>query len=56
MFHMFLYIIAISFKHLQIVFKTQPRGRKIILISRRLYTSPDSCTDMPDPDDRAKEL
>jgi len=56
MFHMFLYIIAISFKHLQIVFKTQPRGRKIILISRRLYTSPDSCTDMPDPGDRANEL
>ncbi len=56
MFHMFLYIIAISFKHLQIVFKTQPRGRKIILISRRLYTSPVSCRDMPDPGDRANEL
>ena len=56
MFHMFLYIIAISFKHLQIVFKTQPRGRKIILISRRLYTSPDSCREMPDSGDRANEL
>ncbi len=55
MFHMFLYIIAISFKHLQIVFKTQPRGRKIILISRRLYTSPVSCRDMPDPGDRVRE-
>ena len=54
MFHMFLYIIAISFKHLQIVFKTQPRGRKIILISRRLYTSPVSCRDMPDPGDRLR--
>ena len=55
MFHMFLYIIAISFKHLQIVFKTQPRGRKIILISRRLYTSPVSCREIPDSGDRAKE-
>jgi len=55
MFHMFLYIIAISFKHLQIVFKTQPRGRKIILISRRLYTSPVSCREMPDPGDRVRE-
>jgi len=54
MFHMFLYIIAISFKHLQIVFKTQPRGRKIILISRRLYTNPDSCADIPGLGDRLR--
>ena len=55
MFHMFLYIIAISFKHLQIVFKTQPRGRKIMLISRRLYTSPVSCREIPDSADRVRE-
>ncbi len=56
MFHMFLYIIAISFKHLQIVFKTQPRERKIMHVGRRNYTSPVSCRDMPDSGDRAKEL
>jgi hypothetical protein len=56
MFHMFLYIIAISFKHLQIVFKTQPRGRKNMLIGRQDYTSPVSCRDMPDSGDRANEL
>ena len=55
MFHMFLYIIVISFKHLQIVFRTRPRERKIMLISRHHYTSPVSCRDMPDPGDRAKE-
>jgi len=56
MFHMFLYIIVISLKHLQIVFGTRDRERKIMLIGRRNYTSPVSCTDMPDPDDRANEL
>ena len=56
MFHMFLYIIAISLKHLQKVFGTRPRERKNMLISRRNYTSPDSCRDMPDSGDRAKEL
>ena len=63
MFHMFLYIIAISLKHLQKVFGTRPRERKIMLISRQVYTSPVSgssqlaaCRDMPDSGDRANEL
>ena len=55
MFHMFLYIIAISLKHLQKVFGTRPRGRKNMLIGRRNDTSPVSCRDMPDSGDRAKE-
>ena len=49
MFHMFLYIIVISFKHLQIVFAACPAERKIMLISRQDYTSPVSCREMPDP-------
>ncbi len=40
----------------QIVFGTQPRERKNLLISRQHCTSPVSCIDMPDPDDRANEL
>ena len=56
MFHMFLYIIAISLKHLQKVFGTRPRERKNMLISRRHYTSPVSCREIPDSGDRAKEL
>jgi len=56
MFHMFLYIIVISLKHLQIVFGTRDRERKIMHIGRQDYTSPVSCTDMPDPGDRANEL
>ena len=56
MFHMFLYIIAISLKHLQKVFGTRPRGRKNMLIGRRNDTSPVSCRDMPDSGDRANEL
>ena len=55
MFHMFLYIIVISFKHLQIVFGTQPRERKIMHIGRQDCTSPVSCRDMPDPGDRVRE-
>ena len=55
MFHMFLYIIVISFKHLQIVFETQPRGRKIMLISRQNCTSPGSCREIPDSGDRVRE-
>ena len=55
MFHMFLYIIVISFKHLQIVFRTRRRERKIMVDDRQDYTSPVSCRDMPDPGDRAKE-
>ena len=39
----------------QIVSGTRDRVRKIMLIGRRNYTSPVSCTDMPDPDDRANE-
>ncbi len=35
---------------------TRDRERKNMLISRQHCTSPDSCTDMPDPGDRAKEL
>jgi len=56
MFHMFLYIIVISLKHLQIVFGTRDRERKIMHIGRQDYTSPVSCTDIPDPGDRANEL
>jgi hypothetical protein len=56
MFHMFLYIIVISLKHLQKVFGTRLRERKIMHVGRRNYTSPGSCTDMPDPGDRANEL
>ncbi len=55
MFHMFLYIIVISFKHLQIVFGTQPRERKIMHIGMQDCTSPVSCRDMPDPGDRVRE-
>ena len=55
MFRMFLYIIAISLKHLQKVFGTRPRERKNMLISRRNYTSPVSCREIPDSGDRAKE-
>ena len=55
MFHMFLYIIAISLKHLQIVFGTRDRERKIMLISRQNCTSPVSCREIPDSGDRAKE-
>ena len=55
MFHMFLYIIVISFKHLQIVFRTRPRERKIMVDDRQDYTSPDSCREIPDSGDRAKE-
>ena len=56
MFHKFLYIIAISLKHLQIVFRTRPRERKIMVDARQVYTSPVSCREMPDPGDRANEL
>ena len=35
---------------------TRDRERKNMLISRQYCTSPDSCTDMPDPGDRANEL
>ena len=55
MFHMFLYIIVISLKHLQIVFQPRPRERKIMLISRRHYTSPVSCREIPDSGDRVRE-
>ena len=41
---------------LQIVFGTQPRERKIMLISRQVYTSPVSCREIPDSGDRANEL
>jgi len=51
MFHMFLYIIAISFKHLQIVFGTQPRERKIMVDGRQDYTSLVSCREIPDSGD-----
>ena len=55
MFHMFLYIIVISFKHLQIVFRNRRRERKIMVDDRQDYTSPDSCREIPDSGDRAKE-
>jgi hypothetical protein len=55
MFHMFLYIIVISFKHLQIVFGTQPRERKIMHIGRQDCTSPGSCRNIPDSGDRVRE-
>ena len=55
MFHMFLYIIVISLKHLQIVFRTRDRERKIMVDDRQDYTSPDSCREIPDSGDRAKE-
>ena len=55
MFHMFLYIIVISLKHLQIVFGTRDRERKIMHIGRQDYTSPDSCRNIPGPGDRANE-
>jgi len=54
MFHMFLYIIVISLKHLQIVFGTRDRERKIMHIGRQDYTSPDSCTDIPGLGDRLR--
>ncbi len=40
----------------QIVSGTRDRERKNMLISRQHCTSPGSCTDMPDPGDRANEL
>ena len=40
----------------QKVFGTRLRERKIMHIGRQDYTSPVSCTDMPDPGDRANEL
>ncbi len=40
----------------QKVFGTGDRERKNMLISRQHCTSPGSCTDMPDPGDRANEL
>ena len=49
MFHMFLYIIVISLKHLQIVFAACPTDRKIMLISGQNCTSPDSFRDIPGP-------
>ena len=55
MFHMFLYIIVISLKHLQIVFRTRLRDRKIMVDGRQVYTSPVSCREIPDSGDRAKE-
>ena len=55
MFHMFLYIIAISLKHLQKVFGTRDRERKIMVDGRQVYTSPVSCRDMPDSGDRVRE-
>ena len=55
MFHMFLYIIAISLKHLQKVFGTRDRECEIMVDGRQVYTSPVSCRDMPDSGDRAKE-
>ena len=51
MFHMFLYIIAISLKHLQIVFAACPTERKIMHIGRQNYTSPVSCREIPDSGD-----
>ena len=54
MFHMFLYIIVISLKHLQKVFGTRDRERKIMLVGRPDYTSPDSCADIPGPGDRLR--
>ena len=47
MFHMFLYIIVISLKHLQIVFGTQPRERKIMHIGRQGSTRSGSCSFQP---------
>ena len=44
MFHMFLYIISISLKHLQKVFGTRLRGRKIMLIGRQGSTRSGSCS------------
>ena len=55
MFHMFLYIIAISLKHLQKLFQPRLRERKNMLISRRNDTSPVSCGEIPDSGDRARE-
>ncbi len=54
MFHMFLYIIVISLKHLQKVFGTRDRERKNMLISRQHCTSPGSCTDIPGPGERLR--
>ena len=54
MFHMFLYIIVISLKHLQIVFGTRLRERKIMLISGQNCTNPDSCRNIPGPGDRLR--
>ena len=55
MFHKFLYIIAISLKHLQKVFAACPTERKNMLISRRHYTSPVSCREIPDSSDWVRE-
>ena len=54
MFHMFLYIIVISLKHLQKVIGTGDRGRKIMHIGRPDYTNPDSCADIPEPGDQLR--
>ena len=54
MFHMFLYIIVISLKHLQKVFGTRLRERKIMHVGRRNYTSPGSCGNIPDPGERLR--
>ena len=55
MFHMFLYIIAISLKHLRIVFRTRDRGRKIMVDGRQVYKSLVSCREIPDSGDRVRE-
>ncbi len=54
MFHMFLYIIVISLKHLQKVFGTRLRERKIMHVGRRNYTSPGYCGNIPGPGDRLR--
>ena len=46
-FHMFLYLITMSLKHLQNVFRAVGRERMIMVFSRQDYTSPRSFQNLP---------
>ena len=46
-FHMFLYLITMSLKHLQNVFRAVGYERKIMVFSRQDYTSPRSFQNLP---------
>jgi len=46
-FHMFLYLITMSLKHLQNVFRALGRERMFMVFSRQDYTSPRSFQNLP---------